>query len=98
MSSSRPRPILPASRRGWLPDLKWIGAVTSVLSLVFGLYQLTNLMAGLRERQGRLTELLGVETSQRTSGFCPRLGTRSKRRRNSQTRVGNLRTIMGRAG
>jgi hypothetical protein len=96
MSSSRPPSDPPASRERMAQILKWIGAVTSVLSLIFGLYQLTNLMAGVRERQGRVTELLAVEASQRTAGDFARAWATLQEAAKLADEGGKLATIVGR--
>lgn len=45
-------------------SLKWIGAVTAVLSLVFGLNQLTLLISDVRERQRQIAELSAMAHQQ----------------------------------
>ena len=45
--------------------LKWVGAATAVLSLVFGLRTLTNLIMDRRARDQQITELLGTAQLQR---------------------------------
>jgi hypothetical protein len=40
--------------------LKWVGATTALLSLVFGLRQLTLLISDARDRQRQVTELIAV--------------------------------------
>jgi hypothetical protein len=76
--------------------LKWVGAVTSILSLIFGLYQLTNLMAGVRDRQRRIAESLDVETSQRTAGDFARAWATLQEAAKLADEGGKLATIMGR--
>ena len=48
-------PPEPRSRFGTV--LKWVGGTTAVLSLVFGLRQLTVLISDARDRQRQVTEL-----------------------------------------
>ena len=45
--------------------LKWVGAATAVLSLIFGLRTLTNLIMDRRARDQQVTELLGTAQLQR---------------------------------
>src|SRR6266496_6650817 len=40
--------------------LKWVGGTTAVLSLVFGLRQLTVLISDARDRQRQVTELIAT--------------------------------------
>ncbi|MBZ5538195.1 MAG: hypothetical protein LAO31_19755 [Acidobacteriia bacterium] len=40
--------------------MKWVGGATAILSLIFGIYQLTNLVSGYRERHRRTAELLAA--------------------------------------
>ena len=56
----------PRNRLGTL--LKWVGGVTAVLSLFFGLYQLTQLVADVRERQRQVAELYEVGKDQQDVG------------------------------
>jgi len=42
---------------GFRTALKWVAAVTALLSLVFGIYQFMNLIADSRERDRRIAEL-----------------------------------------
>ena len=44
--------------------LKWVGAVTAVLSLIFGLNQLVGIISGSRARNRRFTELLSTGKTQ----------------------------------
>jgi len=76
--------------------LKWVGAVTSILSLIFGLYQLTNLMAGVRDRQRKIAESLDVEASQRTAGDFARAWATLQDAAKLADEGGKLATIMGR--
>jgi hypothetical protein len=63
-----PHPGSAAPRRKTVESLlKWVGAVTAVLSLIFGLYQLTQLVADARERQRQIEELQAVSQSQQTT-------------------------------
>jgi tetratricopeptide (TPR) repeat protein len=86
----------PASADRIAKTLKWVGAVTSVLSLIFGLYQLTNLMAGVRERQRRVAESLAVETSQQAAGDFARAWATLQDAAKLADEGGKLATIMGR--
>jgi hypothetical protein len=45
--------------------LKWVGGTAAVLSLVFGLRQLTLLISDSRDRQRQVTELIATATLQR---------------------------------
>ena len=47
--------------------LKWVGAATAVLSLIFGLRTLTNLVVDRRARDQQVTELTGTAQLQRES-------------------------------
>lgn len=96
MSRRRQPPDPPAPRDRLTHALKWVGAVTSVLSLIFALYQLTNLMAGVRERQRRVAELLNVETSQRAAGDFARAWATLQDAAKLADEGGKLATIMGR--
>ena len=96
MSKRRHPPDSPAPRDRITYALKWVGAATSILSLIFGLYQLTNLMAGVRERQRRVTELLNVETAQQTAGDFARAWTTLQEAARLADEGGKLATIMGR--
>src|SRR5207249_4002363 len=40
--------------------LKWVGGITAILSLLFGLHQMTQLVSNLRERQRHIAELYKV--------------------------------------
>lgn len=75
--------------------VKWVGAVTSILSLIFGLYQLTNLVAGVRERQRRVAELLNVETAQRSAGDFARAWSTLQEAARLADEGGKLATIIG---
>ena len=86
----------PASPDRIAKALKWVGAVTSILSLIFGLYQLTTLMAGVRERQRRIAESLEVETSQRSVGDFARAWATLQDAAKLADEGGKLATIMGR--
>ena len=48
--------------------MKWIGGVTAILSLIFGLYQITQLLADVRERQRQVAELYKVGKDQQDAG------------------------------
>ncbi|MFL5494592.1 MAG: hypothetical protein ACJ8DC_09450 [Gemmatimonadales bacterium] len=50
----------PESKGGLGATLKWVGGATAVLSLVFGLRQLTMLISDARDRQRQTTELIAV--------------------------------------
>ena len=94
---SKPKPSAPPPPRDRLARvLKWVGAVTSILSLIFGLYQLTNLMAGVRDRQRKIAESLDVEASQRTAGDFARAWTTLQDAAKLADEGGKLATIMGR--
>ena len=86
----------PAPRDRLARVLKWVGAVTSILSLIFGLYQLTNLMAGVRDRQRKIAESLNVENSQRTAGDFARAWATLQEAAKLADEGGKLATIMGR--
>ena len=96
MPSRRPASDPPAPRDGLTRVLKWVGAVTSILSLTFGLYQLTNLMAGVRERQRRIAESLDVETTQRTAGDFAHAWATLQEAAKLADEGGKVATIMGR--
>lgn len=55
-------PGTPAGRQVMATALKWVGGVTAVLSLVFGLRQLTDMVSSRRQLNREVTELL--ETSE----------------------------------
>jgi len=76
--------------------LKWVGAVTSILSLIFGLYQLTNLMAGVRDRQRKIAESLDLGSSQRTAGDFARAWATLQDAAKLADEGGKLATIIGR--
>ena len=40
--------------------LKWVGGINAILSLLFGLHQMTQLVSNLRERQRHIAELYKV--------------------------------------
>jgi len=44
--------------------LKWVGGVTAILSLIFGLHQITQLVSDVRERERGIAELYKVGKSQ----------------------------------
>jgi hypothetical protein len=48
--------------------MKWVGGVTAILSLIFGLYQITQLLADVRERQRQGAELHKVGKDQQDAG------------------------------
>jgi len=53
----------------WLDTpLKWIGAITAVISLVLGVNELTKVFSQTGERRGRVTELQRVASEQQKSG------------------------------
>ncbi len=52
----------PSERRLIPAALKWVGGITAVLSLIFGLQQLTEMISGLHQRDRQTKELL--KTSQ----------------------------------
>jgi hypothetical protein len=56
-TSAKPRDAL-------APILKWVGGATAVLSLVFGLYQLVQIVGGIRTQQHQAAELLGLGKAQ----------------------------------
>ncbi len=52
---------MPPDSKGKLATvLKWVGGTTAVLSLIFGLRQLTNLISDARDRQRQVTELTAM--------------------------------------
>src|SRR5438874_10915028 len=51
-------------RQAITKTLKWVGGVTAVLSLVFGLHQLTELLSGYRQRHREVKELLSASKMQ----------------------------------
>lgn len=51
-------------RQGVAKALKWVGGATAVLSLIFGLHQLTDLVIGIRERRRHVEELLRTGAAQ----------------------------------
>jgi len=51
-------------RQAITKTLKWVGGVTAVLSLVFGLHQLTELVSGYRQRDREVKELLSTSKMQ----------------------------------
>jgi tetratricopeptide (TPR) repeat protein len=48
--------------------MKWVGGVTAILSLIIGLYQITQLLADVRERQRQVSELHKVGKAQQAAG------------------------------
>jgi hypothetical protein len=96
LPSKHQPPTPPPPRDRLARVLKWVGAVTSVLSLIFGLYQLTNLMAGVRDRQRKIAESLDVETSQRVAGDFARAWATLQDAARLADEGGKLATIMGR--
>jgi hypothetical protein len=61
----------PAGDQGLRPRLervlKWVGGITAILSLVFGLHQMTQLVSNLRERQRHIAELYKVGKLQQST-------------------------------
>ncbi len=51
--------------------LKWVGGITAVLSLIFGLQQITLLVSNFRERQRQVEELHRVGKAQQGAGDYP---------------------------
>ncbi len=51
--------------------LKWVGGATAILSLIFGLYQLTQLVSDVRERQRSTAELYKVGKQQQAAADYP---------------------------
>jgi tetratricopeptide (TPR) repeat protein len=51
--------------------LKWVGAITAILSLIFAVYQLTGMISADRERQRNLEELHNVARAQQDAGNYP---------------------------
>lgn len=94
---NRRQPSAPSPPRDRIAQaLKWVGAVTSILSLIFGLYQLTNLMAGVRDRQRRVAEALEVESSQQAAGDFARAWATLQEAAKLADEGGKLATIIGR--
>jgi len=60
------KPQTRAGRQVVATALKWVGGVTAVLSLVFGLNQLVNLISCHRQRDRQVKELLRTSEMQRT--------------------------------
>lgn len=48
--------------------LRWVGALTAVLTLIFGLYQLTNLISDSRARKREVAELEKLSSLQKREG------------------------------
>jgi tetratricopeptide (TPR) repeat protein len=48
--------------------LKWVGGVTAILSLILGLYQVTQLVSDVRERQRHIAELYAIGKEQQRDG------------------------------
>jgi hypothetical protein len=48
--------------------LKWVGGITAVLSLLFGLHQLSDLVSAHRQREREVKELLNTSKMQERSG------------------------------
>jgi hypothetical protein len=61
----------PAGDQGARPRLervlKWVGGITAILSLLFGLHQMTQLVSNLRERQRHIAELYKVGKLQQST-------------------------------
>jgi hypothetical protein len=59
-TSAKPRDAL-------APILKWVGGATAVLSLVFGLYQVVQIVGGIRAQQHQVAEFLGLGKGQQAA-------------------------------
>jgi len=66
--TARRRQSSSAKRRDMLaPIVKWVGAATAILSLVFGVYQLIQTVAGVRAQQRQVAELLKLGKDQQAA-------------------------------
>jgi tetratricopeptide (TPR) repeat protein len=86
----------PGSRKRLETLLKWVGAVTAVLSLILGLYQVTQLVSNTRERQRHIAELLAVGREQQGAGDYPAAWTSFERALNSADEGGLIAKLTGR--
>ena len=59
-TSAKPRDAL-------APILKWVGGATAVLSLVFELYQVVQIVGGIRAQQHQVAEFLGLGKGQQAA-------------------------------
>ena len=96
MSNPRRPPDPGASRDRLARALKWVGAVTSILSLLFGLYQLTTLVAAVRERHRRVQELLEIEIVQWRAAEFARAWATLDQAAKLADEGGSLATLVGR--
>lgn len=64
-------PQKPSERNLLNTPLKWVGAVTAIVSLILGLNQVTRLFSELGERQRQVAELKEVSEQQQRAGDFP---------------------------
>lgn len=65
-AQGRTRP--PRERQVMATTLKWVGGLTAVLTLIFGLHQLTELISVNRERHRQVEELMAIAKTQEQTG------------------------------
>ena len=76
--------------------LKWVGGVTAVISLILGLYQVTQLVSSNRERQRHIAELLAIGKEQQGAGDYPAAWASFERALNSADEGGQIAKLTGR--
>jgi hypothetical protein len=76
--------------------LKWVGGVTAVLSLILGLYQVTQLVSSIRERQRHIAELLAVGKEQQGAGDYPAAWASFEQALKSADEGGQIAKLIGR--
>ncbi|HXZ44986.1 MAG TPA: hypothetical protein VEH53_09145 [archaeon] len=76
--------------------LKWVGGVTAVISLILGLYQVTQLVSSNRERQRHIAELLTVGKEQQGAGDYPAAWTSFEQALNNADEGGQIAKLTGR--
>ncbi len=88
---ARHRPILDS-------PLKWIGAITAVLSLVLGLNQVTKVFSEVRDRQRQVAELSAVASEQQRAGDYPAAWRSLEQALNAADQGGYLAKLTGQLG
>lgn len=76
--------------------LKWVGGVTAVLSLILGVYQVTQLVSNIRERQRHIAELLAVGMEQQGAGDYPAAWVSFEQALKSADEGGQIANLTGR--
>jgi tetratricopeptide (TPR) repeat protein len=76
--------------------LKWVGGVTAVLSLILGLYQVTQLVSNTRERKRHIAELQAVGKQQQGAGDYPSAWASFEQALQSADEGGQIAKLTGR--